>query len=246
MDVRLQMKILNINYDNITKAAALEKAFRLLDSNRKANIFFLNADCLYKAQKDKEYCRILNSADLVLPDGIGLKLTTRFFGRQMRENCNGSDFSPLLLARAAQKGDKVFFLGGREGVADEAMRYVMKKIPGIQIVGSHPGYIENHQAVIDKINNSGADILFVAMGVPLQEKWIVRHREKIKPRLCLGVGALLDFLSGRIKRAPRILRMIHLEWAWRILMEPRRLWKRYLVNDLKVFWLVLKRKISSL
>ncbi|MFC1645698.1 WecB/TagA/CpsF family glycosyltransferase [Candidatus Omnitrophota bacterium] len=238
------MRILDVNYDNITSVDALDKALFLLENNNKSNIFFLNADCLYIAQRDGQYRDILNSADLVLPDGIGLKLATRLSGSKMQDNCNGSDFSPLLMARATGQGYKIFLLGGRQGIAERAARNIQEKIPQVQVAGTHSGYFDNEKEVIDKINGSGADILFVAMGVPLQEKWICRNRDRINPKLCLGVGALLDYLSGNIRRAPKIFRAIHMEWAWRIFIEPKRLWRRYLVNDIKIFWLVLKQRYS--
>lgn len=239
------MGILNVKYDNVTKTVALEKALSLLKQSNKSNIFFLNADCLYQAQNDAEYRDILNSADLVLPDGMGLKLATKLLGNKMKDNCNGSDFSPLLMARAAEEGYKIFFLGGRKGVAEKAAENIQNKIPGIQIVGTHSGHFDDDKEIINKINNSGADILFAAMGVPLQEKWIHKNRDKLNLKLCLGVGALLDYLSGRIRRAPKILRTIYMEWAWRILMEPKRLWKRYLIDDTKIFWLIFKQKYTK-
>ncbi|MCK5215260.1 MAG: WecB/TagA/CpsF family glycosyltransferase, partial [Candidatus Omnitrophica bacterium] len=101
----------------------------------------------------------------------------------------------------------------------------------IQIVGTHHGYVEEDEAVIDQINESGAEVLFVAMGVPIQEKWIHRNRDRLNPRLCLGVGALFDYLSGTIPRAPGIVRCLRLEWLWRCFVDPRRMIKRYFIDD---------------
>ena len=241
------MNILGVRYDNVTLTEALEKALSLLNKEnnlRRANVFFLNIDCLYKSQGDEEYRQILNSASLVLPDGIGLRLITKLLGGGMKANCNGTDFSPLFMRKASEKEYKIFFLGGKEGVAEKAAQNMCRQPPQIKIVGTHSGYFSDDGYVIEKINRSRADILFVAMGVPLQEKWIAKHREELSPRVCLGVGALFDFLSGHIKRAPVWMQKASLEWLWRLMMEPKRLWKRYLVDDLKFFWLVLRQRLE--
>ena len=187
----------------------------------------------------------MNSADLVLPDGIGLKLATRILGGKMEEDCNGTDISPLLMQKAAEEGYKIYFLGAKEKIAEKAAENTRKQIPRIQIVGTHHGFFNNDKEVIKKINDSGADILFVAMGVPLQEKWIAKHRRELNPRLCLGVGALFDYLSGRIPRAPLFMRKMHLEWLWRIFIEPKRMFKRYIVDGMKLGWIVLKYKLTN-
>ncbi len=239
------MKIMNVRATNVTISIALNTALSLIDGNSTSTILFLNEDCLYKAQYDKEYRNILNSADLVLPDGIGLKIAARILGVRIKDNCNGTDFSPLFLKEVAKKGYKVFFLGSKEGVAEKAAKNFMKKIPGLKIVGWHSGFFENDGQIIRKINASKADILFVGMGVPLQEKWIFRNREKLKPRLCLGVGALFDYNSGHIKRAPKIFRVMRLEWFWRLMLEPKRMFKRYIIDGSKLFILVLKARIRG-
>jgi len=224
------MEVLNVRYNNITIKCALKKIFSLLEGEKKYNLFFLNADCLRQAQIDKEYREILNSADLVLPDGIGLRLVTRVFGGEMKDNCNGTDLSPLILKGATKKNYKIYFLGGRESVAKGAAENIIKAIPFIQIVGHCSGYFYSDDEVINSINSSGANILFVALGVPKQEKWIAKNREKLNPKLCLGVGALLDYLSGNIKRAPVWMRRLHIEWVWRIIIDPKRMFQRYIID----------------
>jgi N-acetylglucosaminyldiphosphoundecaprenol N-acetyl-beta-D-mannosaminyltransferase len=238
------MRIHNTRFDNLTFSEALEKALSLLDGPSKGNLFFLNIDCLYKATRDLEYQTILNSAELVLPDGVGLSLSARLWGGRLRENCCGTDFCPELLRRAADGGYRVFLLGGLEGVAQRAAETFKTTYPKLQIVGTQNGYFQSDQAVIERINGSGADILLVAMGAPLQEKWIARNRDRLHPRLCLGVGALLDNWSGRIRRAPALVRKLRIEWLWRIFMEPGRLWKRYLVDDATFLVYLVKKRLS--
>lgn len=230
--VKRSFEILGIGYDNLTVGEALPRALSLTKGPGKYTLFFLNLDCLRIAHRDKEYRGILEKTSLVLPDGVGLRLATRLFGGSMKQDCNGSDFSPILLRAAADKNLKVFFLGGKDRVAEEASENFVKIIPNLTIVGTHSGYVSNPSEIVDRINRSGADILLVAMGVPLQEKWIDQNRTELNPTLCLGVGALFDWLSGRKKRAPWILRALYLEWFWRILIDFRRLFARYIIHDL--------------
>ncbi|MCR4336917.1 MAG: WecB/TagA/CpsF family glycosyltransferase, partial [Candidatus Omnitrophica bacterium] len=239
------MKLLNVEYQNLTVRQALDQIFQLISEGKKANLFFLNADCLFKAQKDDEYRAILQNADLVLPDGIGLKLASRVFGEKMKEDCNGTDLSPQLLEEAAQRNLRIFFLGGKEGVASKAAENIQRKFPGIKVVGAESGYFRDDQKMVEKINQVRPDILFVAMGVPLQEKWISKHRQILDVKLCLGVGALLDYLSGSIPRAPKWMRKFHLEWFWRILIDPRRMFKRYVIDGFGFVMYVIYRRLRA-
>ena len=224
------MNLLGVNYDNISVDEALAQILGLAAGDRKANVFFLNADCLYKAQKDDQYRAILQSADLVLPDGIGIKLATKIFGGQLKADCNGTDLSPKIIQRTSKLDLKLYFLGGKVGVAEKAVIQARQMFPNVNIVGNASGYIPDLDSAIAQINSSEADILFVAMGVPLQEKWIVQNRSKLNVKLCLGVGAFLDYLSGTIPRAPSWMRQIHMEWFWRIFIDPKRMFKRYMID----------------
>lgn len=224
--------IAGVRYDNVTVPDALETAIGLAEGGTREQIFFLNADCLRIAQTDREYRDVLDAASLVLADGIGLRLATRLSGAVMRANCNGTDFSPLLLKELARRGHGCFLLGGREGVAERAARRLADSIAGLRVVGTHGGYFADDARVVRLINASAASVLFVAMGAPLQEKWIARNRDALRPTLCLGVGALFDYLSGSAPRAPRLLRALCLEWAWRIVLEPRRMARRYILEGI--------------
>jgi len=239
------MNVCHVGFDNLNFSQALERVLGLLSSADKADAFFLNADCLYKTMGDLEYRNIINSADLVLPDGIGLRLIAGLFGGKMKEDCNGTDFCPALMEKAAEMGYSIFFLGGKDRVAEEAAWNIRRKIPGIKIVGTRSGYFTGNAGTVKDINASGADILFVGMGAPLQEKWIAENRKGLDPRLCLGVGALFDFLSGRVPRAPKLMRSMHLEWLWRIFIEPGRMFRRYIVDGARLFLLVLKYRFKG-
>jgi exopolysaccharide biosynthesis WecB/TagA/CpsF family protein len=237
------MEILNVRYDNLTVPQALETVLGYLDGDERRTVFFLNADCLRQSQKDEEYMGFLNKADLVLSDGIGLRIASKLFGAPMVDNCNGTDFSPVLIEEASrQKRAKIFLFGGKDGVAARAKANLERKVPGVQVVGAVSGYGVDTDALIEEINASGADIVFVALGVPSQEKWIMRNRERIEAKVCTGVGALLDYLSDTIPRAPLWMRKCHLEWSWRIFVDPKRMVRRYLVDGVGfMIYLVGKR-----
>ncbi len=236
--------VLGVFIDNLTISKSLQYISFALNANKKTIVSFVNEDCLYKAQNDEEYRRVINSSDLVLPDGIGLRIIMKVFGHGMKDNCNGSDLAPQIIKRAEGGNYKIYLLGGREGVAMKAAHNLKTLYPNLCVVGYSNGYFVDDDNVIKDVNEVGTDILFVGMGVPKQEKWIARNKKKLNVKLCLGVGALLDYLSGRIPRAPLVFRRMHLEWAWRIFWEPRRMIKRYIIDGIKMFFMVFKQRFS--
>lgn len=205
----------------------------LLSGSARRQVFFLNAHCANLRARDTAYRAALARADMVLPDGIGVELAARMCGQRLTENLNGTDFTPALLAEAAQRGMSVFLMGGRPGIADAAAAHLAATIPGLRIAGTLNGYqdAQDEDRAIATINASGADILLVAMGVPAQELWLDRNATRLLPRLQLGVGALFDFLAGAVKRAPVAVRKVRCEWLWRLAMEPRRMARRYLLGN---------------
>lgn len=196
-------------------------------------VFFVNAHCANIRARNQDYAAALARADAILPDGIGIELAARMTGNTLTENLNGTDFVPELLARAAQRGLSVFLVGGRPGTAQAAAARLAVDIPGLRIAGTLDGYqdAQDERAAVKMINESGADILLVAMGVPMQELWLDRNLPQLKTRLNLGVGALFDFLAGNVQRAPAMIRRARAEWVWRLAMEPRRLARRYLIGN---------------
>ena len=205
----------------------------MLDRPGRSTAVFVNAHCVNSAARDAVYKRALAAADFVLPDGSGISLAARMTGRRLTENLNGTDLCRPLCREAARRGLSVYLLGARPGVAEAAARNMVQAVPGLRIAGTRDGYFrdEDSEAVIDAINASGADIVLVAMGVPLQDVWLYRHRRRIQARLAMGVGALLDFQAGEVSRAPAPLRRAGLEWTWRLAMEPRRMFGRYVVGN---------------
>ena len=196
-------------------------------------VAFLNAHCANVMARDTSYADALRQADMILPDGIGVDLAARMTGQGLTANLNGTDFVPALLRTARQRGLSVFLFGGTPGTAERAADRLCRDLPGLRVVGTRDGFsgAADEAAAIDAINASGADILIVAMGVPRQDVWLARNAERLAPRIRLGVGALLDFLAGNVRRAPVAIRRARCEWVWRLAIEPRRLAGRYLIGN---------------
>jgi len=204
----------------------------LLAPGRKT-AFFFNAHCANMRAADPLYDIALRRATYVLPDGIGVELAARMTGTPLQANLNGTDLVPELLHRAAAAGKSVFLLGGTPGTAQAAAQKLCMMIPGLRIAGTRDGYegLRRTDEVLGDMNDSGADIVLVALGVPMQELWIDEHRREIDAQIVLGVGALFDFLAGNVRRAPALVRKARLEWVWRLAMEPRRMAKRYVIGN---------------
>jgi exopolysaccharide biosynthesis WecB/TagA/CpsF family protein len=202
-------------------------------SRKKANFAFVNADCLNKVWTDSDYRETLGRMAAVFADGIGVKLAAKMEGKKIVDNVNGTDLFPLLCQQAAVNQLKVFILGAKPGVAETCAEKMCARTPNLKIAGTQDGYFkekDTHQ-IIDRINASGADILIVAFGAPLQEFWIDKHRNRLQVPVCIGVGGCIDFFAERISRAPTWVRNISMEWVWRLAQEPKRMWRRYIVGN---------------
>lgn len=241
----MKSKLLNINIDLFDdEKEVLALLSKDIDSGRSIELFFLNAHCFNLAQKDREYFDILNSCDYLLNDGIGIKIASKIEKLVLKKNLNGTDFIPEIAEMASKKGYKIFLLGAKDGRAEEAAVKLKEKFEGLQIAGVHSGYGLD-ESVLEMINNSKPDILIAGMGVPMQEKWIRENKSKLgSVKLFVGGGAILDFLSQRIRRAPLLMRKIGLEWLFRLCLEPGRLWRRYLVGNFLFFYYILVLKLG--
>jgi exopolysaccharide biosynthesis WecB/TagA/CpsF family protein len=193
---------------------------------------FVNAHCVNVAHSDPEYRRALASADLLLPDGAGIELAARWHGARLTANLNGTDLCPVLANEFARRDLSLFLLGGLPGVAEKAARALVRDVPRLRIAGVLDGFAgAQPDTAIPTINASGAHVLWVGMGVPTQDVWLARHNAALSPRLVMGVGALFDFLSGRVLRAPLWMRRSRAEWLWRLGVEPRRMFGRYVIGN---------------
>lgn len=205
-------------------------------------VMYVNAHCMVIAQNDEAYRKVLNHAHLVYADGISLVWAGRLCGRYLPCRLTAADFMPRFFSRFSQSGIKVYFLGAEHGVADAAAKKLRKANPRLQIVGTHHGYFEEGESerIIDEINRVQPDIVMVGMGVPYQEKWIEQHYKQMNVPVIWGVGALFDFLSGRLARGPQWLLDSGFEWLCRLIAEPRRLGRRYILGNLLFMWYAAK------
>jgi N-acetylglucosaminyldiphosphoundecaprenol N-acetyl-beta-D-mannosaminyltransferase len=233
--------ILGLPIDNLSLDQAVDQIVCPVKGPRSRQVSFLNVDCVNKAITDLEYRRVLVNSELRLADGIGLRIGGKLLRSEIRENVNGTDLFPRLCARMAQEGLSVYLLGGRPGVPEEVAAWIHWRYPGLRVAGHRHGYFQptEETAILADILQSGADILLVGLGAPLQEKWIHRNGERLRVRSAIGVGGLFDFYSGRIPRAPQWLRELGLEWTYRLCQEPGRMWRRYLLGNIRFLARVL-------
>lgn len=194
--------------------------------------FFVNTHSINLGIENPEFITQLKQADALFADGSGMRIAARHCGFELQDNVNGTDMLPLLCQQCANHQRSIFFLGAQPGVAQTMVNKLTHQFPQLQIAGSHHGFINNHDdSLIQTINDSGCDVLLVAMGSPRQENWINQYKDQLQCRSILGVGGLFDFYSGRIPRAPLWLRKIGMEWTWRLLQEPQVKFKRYVLGN---------------
>ncbi len=220
-----EVEVVGIKIDNVNmdEAAALMEVF--LETDRCSKVFTPNSEILLTAVKDREFESVLNSGHLVVPDGIGVVIASRFYGTPVKERVAGFDLMMRLMDIADSRGKSVYLLGGREGVAEEAAIKLTESYGNLKIAGTRNGYFEedSENDIVNEINNSKADILLAALGAPKQEKFIYKHSDNLKVKIAMGVGGSLDVLAGKVKRAPEFYQKAGLEWFYRLVKEPRRI-----------------------
>jgi exopolysaccharide biosynthesis WecB/TagA/CpsF family protein len=237
------LSLFNFDIINDTINNALDSIF---DGTRQT-VAFLNAHCINVSAKDTTYRWALKRATALLPDGSGLQLAARLNGSKFVENLNGTDLFLHIMQKAVNCGHKVFLLGSQPGVAEKAAMKAQGNVAGLEIAGTHHGFFKPHEEskIIDTINASGADVVLVALGVPRQDVWIARNRHRLTARVVFGVGAQFDFWAGRVSRAPILLRKSGMEWVWRLAIEPRRMFKRYVLGNPAFVLRSVKARLSQ-
>ena len=240
-----RVNLLNIWIDNCSRTELLEQI-------KCGVVFTPNVDHLIKLQKDQEFFDAYSVADYKLCDSKILIYASRFLGTPIKEKVSGSDFFPAFYHHHKNnKNIKIFLLGAAKGVASKAQENINSKVRRNMIVGAHSPSFEFHRdekeclRIVEMINKSKATVLAIGVGAPKQEKWIYKYKDCLPNiQIFLAIGATIDFEAGNIKRSPEWMSDLGLEWLYRLISEPRRLWKRYLIEDVLFFWLVLRQKLN--
>lgn len=242
------LNVFGINILNLSMLDAISVLNSAIEHKRRSPCYFVNADCLNKVFGDREYYYILKNNKIVFPDGSGINLASKILGTALKENLNGTDMLPYLCELAQQKSYRIFLLGAAPDVAENMKIKLQQKYPGLNICGTRNGYFDwktQIPEIIQEINVSEADILLVALGAPLQEFFINTYGSDIEAPVQMGVGGLFDFYSQRIARAPIWMRQTGLEWVFRLIQEPRRMWKRYIIGNPLFIYRVYRWKNSG-
>lgn len=224
MEVK-SIKILGVKIHQVTNETAYNRFLTLMEEPKLSMICTPNTEIVMEAQHDAELKEVLQDADLVIPDGIGLVYASKIHQLGLTERVTGIDTMERILKYANNNKKSIFLFGGKPGVADKAAEKMKELYPNIQIKGIRDGYFkkEEEDKIIDHINEVKPDLLFVALGAPKQEKWIYQNRKILNVKVAMGVGGALDVWAGVSKRAPKIFQQLHLEWFYRLLKEPTRI-----------------------
>lgn len=240
--------LLNTYVSNVTMSEAVGEIETLIASGKKSYVVAINVDVVMKIENDAYLKKITDEADMVLVDGTPLVWIAKYHKRPVKEKVSGSDLVPQLCETAARKGYTVFILGGKDGVAAQAKEKLEQQYPGIQVVGTYapPLGFEKNAEELEKTNRiisqARPDLLIACLGCPKQEKFIFENIDKYDAKVSVCAGATVDFLAGNVKRAPKWMSDHGLEWFYRFTQEPKRLFKRYFVDDMKILGLAIKYK----
>ena len=244
--------LLNTYINNLTMSETVEAIEKMIMEKRKSYVVAINVDVVMKIESDPYLKEIVDGADLVLVDGKPLVWISKLHGKPLKAKISGSDLVPLLCEVSAKKGYRMFIIGGKDGIAEQAKRRLEEKYPDIQIVGTYapPIGFEKDKKELNKINNMISevkpDLLITCFGCPKQEKWIYENINRYDAKVSVCAGATVDFLAENVKRAPRWMSEHGLEWFYRFLQEPKRMFRRYFVDDIKIIKVIWKYRKRTL
>ena len=219
----MKTEILGVRFDNLTQQEAAQRGRQLLEEDKFHYVVTPNPEFLLAAEKDPEFRRVLNAADLVLPDGIGVVYSAKILGTPLKERVPGIEFAEAMLSALNEMGGRLYLLGAKPGVAEEAGRRICARYPALVLCGTHDGYFKDEQAILPEIAAAKPDLLFVCLGAPKQEKWMARWGQHTGAKLAIGLGGCLDVFAGNVRRAPEQWQKLGLEWAYRLKKEPKRI-----------------------
>ena len=219
----MRVDILGVGFDNITMDQAVAEGVRLMSTEGAHYAATPNPEIVEVCREDEAARDAVNGADLVLADGIGVIYGAKIMGTPLKGRVTGIGFAQGLMARMAENGKSLFLLGAKPGVAEKAAERLREQYPGLRIAGTHDGYFQEDGPVVEAVRGRGADVVFVCLGAPKQEKWMQKNGEATGARLLVGLGGCLDVFSGEVKRAPEVFQKLGLEWLHRLIKEPRRI-----------------------
>ena len=238
-----RITLMGCHIDNLSMEDTLVKVEEFIQSGQPHQHVVVNVDKLVKASRDESLRRIINDCALINADGMPVVWASRLLGTPLKERVAGVDLFEALMRRAADKGWRVFLLGAREDVVRAVRDTYLRKYPPLLIAGWRNGYWDGEQEeaeVVEQIRASRADLLFVAISSPKKEIFLGRHQAAMQIPFAMGVGGTFDVAIGRVRRAPRWMQQSGLEWLFRFMQEPRRLFRRYFIDDMAFIWLLIK------
>lgn len=219
-----KVNILGVYVDMVNINQAADKIIRFFDEDRLHKVYTPNSEIIMVAYKDESFKKLLNDADLLTADGIGVVYASKILGKPINERAAGFDIACEVLERVNGTSRKLFLFGGKPGVAEQARDNLLKKYPSLNIVGCRNGYFkpEEEPDIVKEINDSGADLVFVCLGAPKQEQWLARNSDTLKARVAMGIGGSLDVFAGTAERAPKFFCDHGIEWLYRLIKQPSR------------------------
>lgn len=240
-----KIKLFDFPFDNFDYEDLMKYIDHTVSGGKPSYMVTCNVDHLIKLKKDEHFRQIYAEAGSIVADGMPLVWASKILRKPLKQRVSGADMLNSLGSSLEARGYRMFFLGAAEGVAERAKQQLLQKYPKLQIVGTHsPSYgfekneVENER-IIEMIRKTKPDIVWVGVGAPKQEKWIHHYHHRYGAALSIGVGATFDFISGQVQRAPLLVQRMGVEWVWRLLQEPKRLWRRYLIDDMQFLGMLL-------
>ncbi len=249
--MRHRVNLLDMWIDKVDLQAAIAHVDDFVRARTVHQIMTVNVDFLRLGDRNPIFRSLINAADLAVPDGMPLLWGARLLGDPLPERVTGVELITECARLSAEKGYRLFFLGAAPGVADEVVSTLRARFPGVCVAGTYappmgPFSKEENETMVRRIQEAAPDMLFVAFGAPKQDLWIHAHLRRLNVPVCMGVGGAFDMLAGRVRRAPLWMQRHGLEWLYRVLQEPTRLWRRYFIEDLPVFLrLMAQRRTGS-
>ncbi|MDF5731681.1 MAG: WecB/TagA/CpsF family glycosyltransferase [Rhizonema sp. PD38] len=241
-----EVNFLNIRFNRMSSSEAIDRLLMQLLRRQGGRVYYGNAHTIVTASQNPALAKALAHSDLLLADGSGVCWGSALRRTPLIHNLNGTDLVPALCKEGATRGLSVYLLGAKPGVAEEAAANLKNAYPSLVIAGTHHGYFSKAETlqILKTIRAARPHLLLVAMGVPQQEIWIDQYASQLRGITCMGVGGLFDFVAQRVPRAPYSIRVLGMEWLWRLAMEPARLWRRYIVGNFIFLGLVFVNVIT--